>query len=155
MPEKTPYAGESNKDFQDRMTKQEEPSYIAAKEDREGHKEYLLGVDLYEGPINSENTPEYQQAAELSAALDERGFDDKKKMEYGYGLKTGQPVDLMFTGEWKYWKEFGDNYREQMPAEDFEELYGESRKSPGDRLKGAVKKIDIVDKLMQKFDMLK
>ena len=155
MPENTPYQGESKQAFQDRMSKKEDKNYIAKPEDIEGHKEYLFGVDLYNGPMNSKNTEEYQQAAALSYALDERGFNDKKKMQYGYGLKTGQPVDLMFTGEFKYWEEFGDNYREQMPAEDFEELYGQPRKSTVDRLKGAVKEIDIVQKLMNKFGKLK
>tara|TARA_X000000368_G_scaffold406423_1_gene384646 strand:- start:440 stop:907 length:468 start_codon:yes stop_codon:yes gene_type:complete len=155
MPKNSQYAGETKQDFQNRMAKQEEPSYIVAKEDREGHKEYLFGIDLYNGPIDSENTPEYQQAAQLNAALDERGFDDKKKMQYGYGLKTGQPVDLMFTGEWDAYNEYGDNFKEQMPAEEYEDLYGKPRQSLGGRLKGAIKKIDIVDKLMQKFDMLK
>jgi hypothetical protein len=54
------------------------------------------------------------------------------------------------------WEEYGDNFRQQMSNEEFEQLYGEERQTPiqrmqemGSNLKERIGEIDLMDKLFK------
>ena len=75
---------------------------------------------------------------------------------YGYRKSVGLPAELMLTGEYEMWEEYGDNFRQQMSNEEFEQLYGEERQTPiqkmqemGSNLKERISEIDLMDKLFK------
>jgi peptidoglycan hydrolase-like protein with peptidoglycan-binding domain len=125
-------------------------------EDIKEMQQYLKDINLYDGDIDSIEGPKTKEAQKTFKALNEKGMSAVDMEIYGYRKSVGLPAELMLTGEYEMWEEYGDNFRQQMSDEEFEQLYGEERQTPiqrmqemGSNLKERIGEIDLMDKLFK------
>lgn len=130
MPENTPYAGESNEDFQNRMKnkKMETASQdttnwdnkpVSAK-DAESFKEYLVSLNLVSSNVLRSKgwSEEVQKGWDNYKELNKIGMPDSVKAVYSHRLSNNLPAELMLTqyegnskiDEYKLWEKYGDDY---------------------------------------------
>ena len=138
MPEKSPYAGESNEDFQNRMKNQKMETASqdttnwdnkpVSAEDAESFKEYLVGLHLVSQDVLRSKgwSEEVQKGWENYKKLNEIGMPDSVKAVYAHRESVSRnmpdgarlPAELMLTqyegtskiDEYKLWEKYGDDY---------------------------------------------
>ena len=116
----------------------------------------LKELNLYEGKVDGVEGAETTEAENTLSKLEDSGMSLADIEVYGYRKKVGLPADLMLTGEYEMWEEYGDNFRQQMSDEEYQSLYKEDRKSPMDSMQemkesfgSKIKEIDLMDKLFK------
>ena len=119
-------------------------------------QEYLKEINLYDGEIDSIEGPKTKTAMKTYESLNEKGMSVRDMELYGYRKSVGLPADLMLTNEYEMWDKYGDNFKQQMTSEEYENLYGEERQTPiqrmqemGSNLKERISDIDLMDKLFK------